>query len=222
MASKLVAVVGESGSGKSSSIKHLDSKETYIINVSGKQLPFRGSEKLYNTKNKNYFESSGVNDIIAKLKAVSEKAPHIKQIIIDDANYLMSFNLINKAMETGFVKFSIMAKEVLTLVQECKKLRDDLIVYYFTHSEPVSDGDEIIGYKIKTFGKAIDSQIVMEGLFTIVLYSNVECKGDECKYQFITNRNGKVPAKSPSEMFKTLKIDNNLQIVTDTIRDYYN
>jgi dephospho-CoA kinase len=54
MASKLIGIVGQTGTGKSTAIKHLDPKETYIINVAKKELPFKGSEKLYNTENKNY------------------------------------------------------------------------------------------------------------------------------------------------------------------------
>lgn len=219
---KLIAVVGESGSGKSTSIKDLDPKESYIINVAGKELPFKGSGKLYNTENKNYYEPTGATDVLAKLKVISEKAPHIKNIVIEDSNYLMSFNLINKATETGFTKFSIMAKDMLNLIQEAKKLRPDLIIYYFTHSEVVEDGNEIVSYKIKTSGRAIDSQIVMEGLFTVVLYTYVECKGDNCTYHFLTNRQGKVPAKSPDGMFKDIKMDNNLQLVSNTIHEYYN
>lgn len=52
MSSKLIGVVGETGTGKSTAIKHLNPEETYIINVASKELPFRGSEKLYNTKRK--------------------------------------------------------------------------------------------------------------------------------------------------------------------------
>ena len=40
MSSKLIAVVGPTGSGKSTSVKNLDPKETYIINVARKELPF--------------------------------------------------------------------------------------------------------------------------------------------------------------------------------------
>jgi len=46
MASKLIGIVGATGTGKSTSIKHLNPKETYIINVAKKELPFKGSEKL--------------------------------------------------------------------------------------------------------------------------------------------------------------------------------
>jgi hypothetical protein len=219
---KLVAVVGESGSGKSTSIKYLDPKETYIINTAGKELPFKGSEKLYNVDNKNYFEPSNPLDVLAKLKVVSDKAPHIKQIVIEDSNYLMAFTLVNKALETGYTKFTMLAKDMVTLIQEAKKLRSDLIIYYFTHSESVEDGDDIISYKIKTAGKMLDNQVVMEGLFTVVLYTFVDCKSDKCTYNFVTNRMGKLPAKSPDGMFENLKIDNNLQVVTETIREYYN
>lgn len=222
MGSKLIAIVGESGSGKSTSIQYLDPKETYVINVAGKELPFRGSSKLYNAENKNYFEPTSIADTSAKLEAISKNAPHIKQIIIDDSNYLQTFNMVAKSMETGYSKFTLLAKDIVNLIQKCKSLRDDLIIYYFTHSEAVFDGDDIINYKIKTIGKMLDNQVVMEGLFTTVLYTYIDCKNNDCKYHFITNRYGKLPAKSPNGMFTELKIDNNLQIVSDTIREYYN
>ena len=47
MASKLVGIVGATGTGKSTSIKHLDPKETYIINVAKKELPFKGAENRF-------------------------------------------------------------------------------------------------------------------------------------------------------------------------------
>ena len=56
MASKLIGIVGSTGTGKSTSIKHLNPEETYIINVAKKELPFKGSEALYNADKKNYRE----------------------------------------------------------------------------------------------------------------------------------------------------------------------
>ena len=214
MSSKLIGIVGQTGTGKSTSIKHLDPKETYIINVAKKELPFKGSEKLYNVDSKNYKEAD---------EAISEKAPHIKQIIIEDSNYIMGFNMVAKATETGFTKFSLMAKDMVDLVRTARQLRDDLIIYYFTHPETIEDGGEIVGYKIKTAGKLIDNQINLEGLFTVVLYTNVEEKKDGAvDYNFVTNRYKKFPAKSPDGMFAEIKIPNNLQEVSNTIREYYN
>lgn len=223
MSSKLVGIVGQTGTGKSTSIKHLNPEETYIINVAKKELPFKGSEKLYNVEKKNYKEVDDANEISRLLKTISEKAPHIKNIILEDSNYVMGFTMLDKATEKGYEKFSVMAKDTVTMIRTAKQLRDDLIVFYFSHPDTIEDGGEIIGYKIKTSGKLIDSQINLEGLFTIVIYTNVDEKKDgTIEYNFITNRYKKYPAKSPDGMFNDTIIPNDLQLVVNTINEYYN
>ena len=222
MASKLIGIVGQTGTGKSTAIKHLNPKETYIINVAKKELPFKGSEKLYNAENKNYKEIDDANEITRLLKTISDKAPHIKNIIIEDSNYIMGFSIVSKATEVGYMKFSIMARDMVELFREARKLRDDLKVFYFTHPEIIEDGGEIIGYKIKTAGKLIDNQIILEGLMTVCLYTYVEdSKDGSATYNLLTNRYKKYPAKSPDGMFEDIKIPNNLQLVADTIDAYY-
>ncbi len=223
MASKLVGIVGATGTGKSTSIKHLNPEETYIINVAKKELPFKGSEKLYNTEKKNYKEVDDANEITRLLRTISEKAPHIKNIVIEDSNYIMGFNMVAKATETGFTKFSIMAKDMVDLFRAARMLRDDITVFYLTHPETIEDGGEIIGYKIKTAGKLIDNQVLLEGLLTVCLYTTVdENKDGTTSYGFVTNRYRKMPAKSPDGMFDELKIPNDLQFVVNSVKEYYN
>ena len=223
MASKLIGIVGPTGTGKSTSIKHLDPKETYIINVAKKELPFKGSEKLYNTENKNYKEVDDANEITRLLKTISEKAPHIKNIIIEDSNYIMGFNIVSKATEVGYTKFSLMAKDMVELMREARKLRDDIKVFYFSHPETIEDGGDIIGYKIKTAGKLIDNQVLLEGLLTVCLYTYVEENKDgSTSYSFVTNRFKKFPAKSPDGMFDEIKIPNDLSYVCKKLDEYYN
>jgi hypothetical protein len=223
MSSKLVGIVGATGTGKSTSIKHLDPKETYIINVAKKELPFKGSEKLYNVENKNYKEADDANEISRLLKTLSEKAPHIKNIILEDSNYVMGFTMLDKAMEKGYEKFSVMARDTVTMIKTARQLRDDMTVFYFSHPDTIEDGGDIIGYKMKTSGKLIDNQINLEGLFTVVLYTNVEeSKDGNIQYGFLTNRFKKIPAKSPDGMFNELKIPNDLQLVVNTLNEYYN
>ncbi len=223
MASKLVGIVGATGTGKSTSIKHLNPDETYIINVAKKELPFKGSEKLYNPEKKNYKEVDDANEITRLLRVISDKAPHIKNIVIEDSNYIMGFNMVAKATETGFTKFSVMAKDMVDLFRTARMLRDDITVFYLTHPETVEDGGEIIGYKIKTAGKLIDNQVLLEGLLTVCLYTVVdENKDGSAAYGFVTNRYRKMPAKSPDGMFDELKIPNDLQLVADSLREYYN
>ena len=223
MASKLIGIVGSTGTGKSTSIKFLDSKETYIINTAKKELPFKGADKLYNTENKNYKEVDDITEITRLLRTISEKAPHIKNVVIEDSNYMMSFRMAEKATEVGFTKFTILAKDMVELFREARKLRDDLKVFYFTHPETIEDGGEIVGYRIKTSGKMLDNQINLEGLFTICLYTHVdENKDGSASYNFVTNRFKKYPAKSPDGMFSEIKVPNNLQLVVNTIDEYYN
>jgi hypothetical protein len=223
MASKLVGIVGATGTGKSTAIKHLNPEETYIINVAKKELPFKGSEKLYNTDKKNYKEIEDANEISRLIKTISDKAPHIKNIIIEDSNYIMGFNMVAKATEVGYTKFSLMAKDMVDLFRTARALRDDITVFYLTHPETIEDGGEIVGYKIKTAGKLIDNQVLLEGLLTVCLYTNVEENKDgTANYTFVTNRYKKMPAKSPDGMFTELKIPNNLQLVVDTLNEYYN
>jgi hypothetical protein len=222
MASKLIGIVGSTGTGKSTSIKHLNPEETYIINVAKKELPFKGSETLYNADKKNYREVDEAVEITRLLQNISQKAPHIKNIVIEDSNYIMGFNIVARATEVGFTKFSIMARDMVALFQEARKLRDDLKVFYFTHPETIEEGGEIVGYKIKTAGKLIDNQILLEGLLTMCLYTFVEENKDgSVTYNFVTNRFRKFPAKTPDGMFADIKIPNNLQLVADTVDEYY-
>jgi hypothetical protein len=223
MASKLIGIVGATGTGKSTSIKHLDYKETFIINVAKKELPFKGSEKLYCKENKNYKEIDDAIDIARQLRKISDEQPHIKNIIIEDSNYIMGFNIVSKATEVGYTKFSVMARDMVELMREARKLRNDIKVFYLSHPETIEDGGDIIGYKIKTAGKLIDNQVLLEGLLTVCLYTHVEENKDgSTVYSLLTNRYKKYPAKSPDGMFEEVKIPNNLKYVCDKLDEYYN
>jgi hypothetical protein len=221
MSSKLIGIVGETGTGKSTAVKHLNPEETYIINVAKKELPFKGSEKLYNTENKNYKEVDDPIEIAKLLKTISEKATHIKNVVIEDSNYIMGFRMVEKATEVGYTKFSVMAKDMVDMFRTARKLRDDLVIFYISHPETIEDSGEIIGYKIKTAGKMIDNQVLLEGLLTVCLYTHVEDTKNGATYSFLTNRYRKRPAKSPDGMFNELMIPNNLQLVKDAIIEYY-
>jgi len=219
--SKLIALVGDTGSGKSHSIQFLDPKETYIINVADKDLPFKGSSAMYNRDNKNFKTVEDATEIQRLLQTLSDTAPHIKNVVIEDGNYIMGFNLVSKATEVGYTKFSLMAQQMVNLIKLAKKLRDDLTIVYISHLEEVEDSGEITTYKMKTAGKMIDNQIKLEGLFTVVLYAITETKGEKTDYFFITNRYKKYPAKSPMGMFPELKIPNNLKTIVESVNEYY-
>ena len=86
--SKAALIVGESGTGKSTSVSFLDPKQTFIINVQGKDLPFRGYSKSYTLipeegppSEGNLLNTSDPKLISKVVVYVSENRPEIKNII---------------------------------------------------------------------------------------------------------------------------------------------
>ena len=51
--------------------------------------------------------------------------------------------MVEKAMETGFTKFSVMAKDMVDMFRTARALRDDLVIFYFSHPETIEDSGEI-------------------------------------------------------------------------------
>lgn len=225
---ELGAIVGESGSGKSTSLRNLDPKETFIINVAGKNLPIRNYKKNYiplvQDKDKKYqgnlYNTSNVDKINQVIKLVSATMPHIKQIIIDDSQYLMAFEAMDRATEKGYEKFTQMAQHFFSILKESMNARENLKIFVLAHSE--NSGDNLNpSYKIKTLGKMIDNMITVEGLFTYVLFT-VRKQNDDgiMEYKFITNSDGTNTAKTPMGCFDELFIDNDLQYVINKIDEY--
>ena len=197
-----VMILGESGSGKSSSMRNFTPNEIGIINVGKKPLPFRSQIKPFNS------------DDYSKIVGVMQKAK-AKSIVIDDCQYLMANEFMRNAKVTGFQKFTDIALNFWSLVQiVIDQLPDDVIVYFLGHIERDANGNE----KFKTIGKMLDEKITIEGLFTIVLKTVVS----DGKYQFSTQTNGMDTVKSPLGMFSEPLIENDLKMVDETIRDYYN
>jgi hypothetical protein len=223
-----IAIVGKSGTGKSTSfgqfpelgIKGLNPKETIVINVSGKDLPFRGWTKLYTGKiseGGNYFEGSDAAQITKAIEYISSTRKDIKNIVLDDCQYIMAFEFMRRAKETGYGKFADIGVNIGKVVEAARLTRKDLKVYFLWHPE----NDRENGYKMKTVGNMIDSYLTLEGLFTVILYTKVS-KGNDNKiiYQFVTNNDGEFPGKSPISLFKDLYIPNDLGIVSEMIDKY--
>ena len=103
------------------------------------------------------------------------------------------------------------------------EMRDNVNFIVLTHSEIVETQDFGTSYKMKTIGKMLDDKVKLEGLFTIVLYGKSEWNGKEGKAtrNFVTNRDGQYPAKSPLGMFDNLYVPNDLGKIVNTMNAYY-
>lgn len=197
-----VMIFGESGSGKSTSLRNFKAGEVSVINVSKKPMPFKNNGIA--TVNTNDYQQ--ITSLLLKSKN--------KSIVIDDATYLLVGEFMRTAKAAGFQKFTDMALNFYGLVQlVIDKLPPEKIVYFLGHVERDVNGNE----KFKTIGKLLDEKVTLEGLFTIVLKTEVSDR----QYKFVTQTNGMDTVKSPMGMFENLQIDNDLQFVDKKIREFY-
>jgi hypothetical protein len=223
-----ILVIAESGSGKSTSIEKLDPKETFIINIANKPLPFRGWRKNYTIWSKdnptgNMYDKATPANIEAALKYISEKRPEIKNIIIDDFQYMSSFEFFERVDEKGYEKFTQIGAHLARIARMPKDLREDLMVFILTHAEESTDMEGKKKFKAKTIGKMVDEKLTLEGLFSIVLFGKVKKDKDgNIRYVFETSNNGENTCKSPRGMFESFEIVNDLQLVKEAIIAYEN
>jgi hypothetical protein len=221
----LIAVSGASGSGKSSSIRTLNPAETFIINVASKPLPFKGWRSKYKIWNKtnpdgNFINTSDISVIGSILNYINTKRPEIKNVIVEDSQYLMGFEAMERASEKGYAKFTEIAQKFYSILKAGVTMRDDLNLIMLCHSENIGDSDNP-QWKIKTIGKMLDNTITIEGLFTYVFFAEIHRMDDgKVDYVFQTHSDGTTTAKSPMGCFEEDYIPNDLQYVIDKIAEY--
>ena len=200
-----VLIMGESGSGKSASLRNFAPNEISVFNVTSKPLPFKqGKTKIPKIDNATYAD---IANALAN--------PNKRAYVIDDAGYLLSFEMFKRANETGYSKFTDMAKNFFDMLDFINtKLPNDIIVYITMHTE---DDSEMHRVKVKTIGKMLDQNLKIEGLFSIVL----RAVQTEDGYKFVTRDDMVSTAKSPIGMWEEDMIDNDLKEVDRVIREYY-
>lgn len=224
--SNFVIIMGESGSGKSTSLKSLDPKETVVINVLGKRLPFKGSASLYNEERKNLFKVDNWQTILTYLDTISKSVPAVKNIIIDDAIYIMRTEFFTRSKEKGYEKYNELADHFRLVISKCSSLRDNLNVFMLLHVEPVEIEGSLAGYKSSSVGRLLDKMYRPEENTAITLFAQPQFndKG-EAIFGFYTHKikkNGvELPSKTPEGMFKDDFIPNDLGMVVKAMKEYY-
>lgn len=238
-----ILVLAESGFGKSTSllpntefgIKGLDPDSTYIISVTSKPLPARGSNKMYPVC-PNFTKSSTAMDLKDYRRVITndpETVAHaitllsntnaIKTVVLDDSNYLMQDYYMAKALSTGWDTPKRIGFDMGKVFSAMEKLVDKNFVM-LAHGEEYDKVDGRKGYRMKTTGKMVQEYITPEGKFDIVLIgkSHFDDASKKAVKQFITNDDGMyTTAKSAPGMFEQIYILNDMGLVIDKVNEYY-
>ena len=203
---RFILIYGKSGSGKSRSLKNFGEDEIFLVNVIGKELPFRNKFKYVST-------TDDMNTIIAGLQRMP-----CKTAVIDDAGYIMTSQFMAghsqpKKGASSFDLYNDIADNFWRLIREIKALPDDVNVYLIMHEETNDYGDT----RLRTIGKLLNDKVCIEGMSAIVL----RCVTMGKEHFFRTQTDGSDITKSPEEMFAGATVENDLKAVDDAIREYY-
>ena len=204
---KLVYIMGKSGTGKSRSMREIPASEFALINPEGKDLPFGKDAPAFRVESTVTDNSS---EIVRQMQMYGRK---YSIVVVDDFQTVMTNEYMKRSAESGYQKWTDIGKHAWEIAEAVKKLPDDTIVYILCHTEENENGGE----KIKTLGKLLDQNVVLESKSTIVLKTAVV----DGKYYFCTQNSGKDTVKSPEGMFPSYAIPNDLKYVDDAIRNYY-
>lgn len=197
---RLVLIISKTGTGKSSSLRNLKKGEAAVILGSGKELPFNSDLATLVPRS--------MSDVVSGITSATTPI-----VVIDDANYLLSFEEMNRASEVGYVKFTQMAQGMFKIFKAIIDKDSDQTFYIMAHSAENEDNT----IRFKTTGKMLSEKVVLEGLTNILLTNEVTDSGD---FVFRVRTDGK-GVKTPLGMFDTETVPNDLVIVDKAIRDYY-
>jgi hypothetical protein len=215
-----ILVLGASGTGKTYSLRHMNWDETFLIMCRSKKPPFKGWKKnlIFEGDKINAAIVTDATRIVKYMNAINEKRPDIKNIIIDDMQYVQATKFMDRLCEvkgkgSEFDKFNEIGKDLYSILNTATKMRMNLNVIMMAHT----DIDDFGNIKLKTVGKLVDRIFSPEGLCNVVIQSSYE---DE-KYVFITQkRNDRDILKSPSQMFPKVKMDNDLNEIIKLVNAY--
>ena len=202
-----VLIIGKSGAGKSTSLRNCAGNDDWnLIRVLDKPLPFKG--KINGWPTDNYLDV---------MKCLAASKAH--NIVIDDAGYLITNSFMRGDSNIGsgnaqFQFYNQMADNFWNLIMFIiNKLPPTKIVYMMMHEQQ----DDFGNIRPKTIGKLLDEKVTIEGMFTIVLRAVKDSQG----YAFITQSEDMAVSKSPMGMFESERIDNDMKLVEEAIRSYY-
>jgi len=215
MSKPIIGIVGASGTGKSTSLRNLPPDKTYIIDLERKGMPF--------PKKFPYVAScSNIKEFDAALNdALADESCEV--IVIESfTKYVEILHTLADKSFKGFDIWNYYNKEIRTMLD---KVKNDNSVVIFTAIDEIvqiaqTNGDTYNVRRVKVQGKQHEGCIEKE--FLMVLFTEVKRdKEGKSRYVFQTNSDGITSAKTPMGMFSEAYIDNDVNVVIEAAKKYY-
>lgn len=232
-----VLVLAPSGFGKSTSIgqipelgiKGLIPEETYLISVTSKPLPFKGSGTAYPITTKEDLQAGRrvITDDARAIEAIllALVGSPFKNIVWDDSNYVMQNWYMANALAKGWdapKQIGFMMGKIFDAIEKLDAAGKN--VFILAHGESIPGPDGRVYMKYKSTGKMVDEYLTIEGKVDVTLIgvSRYDATEKKAVKEFLTNENEQFSsAKSPIGMFEKQFIPNDLGLVVDKINEYY-
>lgn len=246
-----IVIAGYSNTGKSTSLRYLDPKCTFIVNVNDKPLGIPGFKKNYipfmkrpvlddkgnpiidpktgkETKkwSGNYFQSCSYNDIHSVLdlfEAINNKYHIYKNFVMEDINYLLGQDIMDMATIASRDKYSTFAYNYNKLIRRVISLNvDNVILTSHLMTEELSNGK--LFTRMACSSKLMEKASALDGMFNWIFYAEkiVDEVDETVKYVYRTRTNGYDTCRSTSGCFKDKYIKPNIQEVINRIDAFDN
>ena len=218
MSKPIIAIVGPSGSGKSTSLRNLSPERTRILDLELKGFPFKNANKMQVVP----CESLAKFDEAWKAALADEK---IDTIVIESYTKHNELTLAMAAMvnsNDGFKTYAQLERMTGLFLNKLKNPKATVIVTAIDEivKVPQVDGTETAVRRIATKGRAWEGKIEKE--FLMVLFTQVVKEKDGAiSYKFQTNTDGVTSAKTPMDLFTDKLIPNDISVVIDAAKKYY-
>jgi len=213
----LIAIVGHSGSGKSTSLRNLDPKTTYILDLERKGFPFRNANRfnVIPVENANAFP---------RLLEKALKEDDCETIVVE--SFTKYVEQVNTLATNSFKGYDIWAFYNRTIRNMLDSIKNDKATIIFTAVDdivkiPQITGGESSHRRVKVQGKVHEGAVEKE--FLMVLFTEVRKneKTEKMEYFFQTNTDGVTSAKTPMGMFDEQLIPNDIVTVLEKVEEYY-
>jgi hypothetical protein len=147
----------------------------------------------------------------------------IKNVVLDDTNYLMQDYYMEKALSTGWDTPKKIGFDMGKIFAAMEKLPRDKNFIMLAHGEEYDKVDGRKGYRMKTTGRMVQEYITPEGKFDVVLIgrSHYDDANKKAIKQFVTNDDGLYSTAKSHEIFEDLYINNDMGFVVEQVNKYY-